>query len=188
LAHRRQAKSNESTQNQKKARRAAGKPNRKRARREPKDDHPQIKSEEIWFYLAADQAASRGAGRCVSEEGARGEAEAAMWRFRGGRRRWLAGRLQVPRRAPRSGWPAEGLWGYQGGQMGQKLPLCAQLGTTRSREDESNEVSEGEVGSKRTSAGCNEVHHIWWGGLISRLLTTEQAIAAPTNTFSCVFF
>ena len=55
--------------------------------------------------------------------------------------------------------------------MGQKLPLCAQLGATRSRQDESKEVSE--VGSKRTSSGCNGVHHVWWGGLIFRLLKPE---------------
>jgi hypothetical protein len=52
--------------------------------------------------------------------------------------------------------------------MGQKLPPCAQLGATRSRQDESKEV--GEVGSKRTSSRCNAVHHVCWGRLISRLL------------------
>jgi hypothetical protein len=52
--------------------------------------------------------------------------------------------------------------------MGQALPLCGHLGAARSRQDESKEV--GEVGSKRTSSGCNGVHHVWWGGLISRLL------------------
>jgi hypothetical protein len=40
----------------------------------------------------------------------------------------------------RSGWPAEGLWGYQERQMGQNLPLCGQLGAARSRQDESKEV------------------------------------------------
>jgi hypothetical protein len=53
--------------------------------------------------------------------------------------------------------------------MGQKLPLCAQLGATRSRQDESKEVCIGEVGSKRTSSGCNGVHHVCWGGQIFRL-------------------
>ena len=52
--------------------------------------------------------------------------------------------------------------------MGQNLPLCAQLGAARSRQDESKEV--GELGSKRTSSGCNGVHHVWWSGLIFRLL------------------
>ena len=42
--------------------------------------------------------------------------------------------------------------------MGQKLPLCGQLGPTRSRQDESKEV--GEVGSKRTFSGCNGVHFL----------------------------
>jgi hypothetical protein len=28
----------------------------------------------------------------------------------------------------------------------------------------------GELGSKRTSSGCNGVHHVWWSGLIFRLL------------------
>jgi hypothetical protein len=51
--------------------------------------------------------------------------------------------------------------------MGQKLPLCGQLGAARSRQDESKEV--GELGSKRTSSGCNGVHHVRWGGLIFRL-------------------
>jgi hypothetical protein len=53
--------------------------------------------------------------------------------------------------------------------MGQNLPLCAQLGAARSRQDESKEA--GELGSKRTSSGCNGVHHVWWGGLIFRLLS-----------------
>jgi hypothetical protein len=55
--------------------------------------------------------------------------------------------------------------------MGQKLPLCAQLGAMRSLQDESKEG--GEVGSKRTSSRCNAVHHVCWGGLISRLLTAK---------------
>jgi hypothetical protein len=59
--------------------------------------------------------------------------------------------------------------------MGQKLPLCAQLGATRSRQDESKEV--GEVGSKRASLRCNAVHHVCWGGLISRLLLRPPAPA-----------
>jgi hypothetical protein len=50
----------------------------------------------------------------------------------------------------------EGLWGYQEGQMGQKLVRFAQLGAARSRQDESIEVHE--VGSKRPSLGCNGVH------------------------------
>jgi hypothetical protein len=80
----------------------------------------------------------------------------------------------VPRRGTfkkkwaKSGWPAEGLWGYQEGQMGQNLPLCGQLRPTRSRQDESKEV--GGVGSKRASSGGNGGHHVWWGGLVSRLL------------------
>jgi hypothetical protein len=57
-----------------------------------------------------------------------------------------------------SGWPAGGLWGYQGRQMGQNLPLCGQLGPTRSRQDESNEVRE--IGSKRTSSGGNGGHAV----------------------------
>jgi hypothetical protein len=44
------------------------------------------------------------------------------------------------RKSGRGGWAAEGLWGYQEGQMGQNLPLCGQLGPTRSRQDESKEV------------------------------------------------
>jgi hypothetical protein len=52
--------------------------------------------------------------------------------------------------------------------MGQKLPLCGQLGAARSRQDESKEV--GEAGSKRTSSGGNGGHHVWWSGLIFRLL------------------
>ena len=55
--------------------------------------------------------------------------------------------------------------------MGQKLPLCGQLGPTRSRQDESKEV--GEAGSKRTSSGGNGGHHVWWSGLIFRLLTND---------------
>ena len=47
---------------------------------------------------------------------------------------------------------------HQGGQMGQNLPLCAQLGATRSRQDESEEV--GEVGSKRTSSGSKGEHFL----------------------------
>jgi hypothetical protein len=43
--------------------------------------------------------------------------------------------------------------------MGQKLPLYGQLGATRSRQDESKEVSE--VGSKRTSSGGKQGgHHV----------------------------
>jgi hypothetical protein len=53
--------------------------------------------------------------------------------------------------------------------MGQKMACLGLRGTTRSRQDEPKEV--GEVGSKRTSSGCNGVHHVWWGGLIFRLLT-----------------
>jgi hypothetical protein len=53
--------------------------------------------------------------------------------------------------------------------MGQKMDCLGHRGTVRSRQDESKEV--GEVGSKRTSSGCNGVHHVvWWGGLIFRLL------------------
>jgi hypothetical protein len=52
--------------------------------------------------------------------------------------------------------------------MGQKLPLCGQLGAARSRQDESKEV--GDAGSKRTSSGGNGGHHVWWSGLIFRLL------------------
>jgi hypothetical protein len=52
--------------------------------------------------------------------------------------------------------------------MGQNLPLCAQLGAARSRQDESKEVHE--AGSKRPSSGCNGVHVVWWIGLIFRLL------------------
>jgi hypothetical protein len=32
---------------------------------------------------------------------------------------------------------AEGLWGYQEGQVGQNVPLCGQLGAARSRQGES---------------------------------------------------
>jgi hypothetical protein len=56
--------------------------------------------------------------------------------------------------------------------MGQNLPLCAQLGATRSRQDESKEV--GEVGSKRSSSGSKGEHHVWWGGLIFRLLPPAE--------------
>jgi hypothetical protein len=43
--------------------------------------------------------------------------------------------------------------------MGQHLPLCGQLGPTRSRQGESKEVSIGGVGSKRTSSGGNATTH-----------------------------
>ena len=52
--------------------------------------------------------------------------------------------------------------------MGQKMACLGHRGTARSRQDESKEV--GGVGSKRASSGCNGVHHVWWGGLIFRLL------------------
>jgi hypothetical protein len=52
--------------------------------------------------------------------------------------------------------------------MGQTLPLCGQLGPTRSCQDESKEV--GEVGSKRTSSRCKEVHVVRCIGLVFRLL------------------
>jgi hypothetical protein len=61
-----------------------------------------------------------------------------------------------------------GLWAYQEGQMGQKRVCFEALRGTRSRQDESIEV--GEVGSKRSSLGCNGVHVVWWIGLIFRLL------------------
>jgi hypothetical protein len=62
----------------------------------------------------------------------------------------LAGASRAPqgghlfRKFGRGGWAAEGLWGYQGGQMGQNLPLCGQLGPTRSRQDESKGVCIGD--------------------------------------------
>jgi hypothetical protein len=56
--------------------------------------------------------------------------------------------------------------------MGQKLPLCGQLGAARSRQDESKEV--GEAGSKRASSGGNGGHHVWWSGLIFRLLRSRR--------------
>jgi hypothetical protein len=58
--------------------------------------------------------------------------------------------------------------------MGQKLPLCGQLGAARSRQDESKEV--GEAGSKRTSSGGNGGHHVWWSGLIFRLLFSGPSL------------
>jgi hypothetical protein len=58
----------------------------------------------------------------------------------------------------------------------QNLPLCAQLGATRSRQDESKEV--GRVGSKRTSSGGNGGHVVRWVGLIFRLL---DACSAPIH-------
>jgi hypothetical protein len=64
--------------------------------------------------------------------------------------------------------------------MGQNLPLCGQLGAARSRQDESKEVG-GQVGSKRTSSGCNGVHHVCWGGLIFRLLRGEIGLATKTQ-------
>ena len=74
--------------------------------------------------------------------------------------------------------------------MGQKLPLCGQLGAARSRQDESKEV--GEAGSKRTSSGGNGGHHVWWSGLIFRLLSpAKRAIlgapgrTSPKNRGSC---
>ena len=69
--------------------------------------------------------------------------------------------------------------------MGQKLPLCGQLGPTRSRQDESKEV--GELGSKRTSSGCNGVHHVWWSGLIFRLLgrcPLSEHAPGPLRTYA----
>jgi hypothetical protein len=57
--------------------------------------------------------------------------------------------------------------------MGQKLPLCGQLlGAARSRQDESKEV--GDAGSKRTSSRGKEGHHVWWSGLIFRLLPISR--------------
>jgi hypothetical protein len=66
--------------------------------------------------------------------------------------------------------------------MGQNLPLCAQLGATRSRQDESKEV--GDVGSKRTSSRSKYEHHVWWGGLIFRLLSmvTEHSLSPTHDT------
>jgi hypothetical protein len=62
------------------------------------------------------------------------------------------------------------LWAYQEGQMGQKMVCFGQLRPTRSRQDESIEVSIGEVGSKRPSLGCNGVHVVRCSGLIFWLL------------------
>jgi hypothetical protein len=59
--------------------------------------------------------------------------------------------------------------------MGQKMACLGHRGTARSRQDEPKEV--GEVGSKRTSSGCNGVHHVWWGGLIFRLLPSRGLVA-----------
>jgi hypothetical protein len=56
------------------------------------------------------------------------------------------------RKFGKGGWAAEGHWGYQGGQMGQNLPLCAQLGAVRSRHDEPNEVGSHEAGRIRRSS------------------------------------
>jgi hypothetical protein len=116
----------------------------------------------------------RGAGRRVPEEGARGGAEAAMGRFRGTfRKNWAKWRLAY--RGPL------GLPGAPNGPKPTPMCLCGQLGPTRSRQDESKEV--GEVGSKRTSSGCNGVHHVWWDGLISRLLPlpTEVPPVQPSS-------
>jgi hypothetical protein len=77
-------------------------------------------------------------------------------------------RARARGRILRSCWAGEGPWAYQEGQLGRNLPLCAQLGAARFRQDESKEVHE--VGSKRPSLGCNGVHVIWWIGLIFRLL------------------
>ena len=98
----------------------------------------------------------------------RGAPAALLGRPSGGRRESggrpaRGGRQPCPVGAPfrkfgRGGWAAEGLWGHQERQMGQKLPLCGQLGPTRSRQDESKEV--GEVGSKRTSSGGNGGHFL----------------------------
>jgi hypothetical protein len=49
----------------------------------------------------------------------------------------------------------------------------------RSRQDESKEV--GGVGSKRTSSRCNEVHHVWWGELVFRLLSHSASRAARAS-------
>jgi hypothetical protein len=61
--------------------------------------------------------------------------------------------------------------------MGQKLPLCGQLGAARSRQDETKEV--GEAGSKRTSSGGNGGHPGWWSGLIFRLLKNARCPGLP---------
>ena len=94
-------------------------------------------------------------------------------------RSWLGApwRPAVPRRGTprffwRSCWAGEGLWGYQEGQMGQNLALCAQLGAARSRQDESIEV--GEVGSKRPSLGGTGGHVVWCSGLIFWLLAITR--------------
>ena len=52
--------------------------------------------------------------------------------------------------------------------MAQKMACLGLRGTARSRQDESKEV--GGVGSKRASSGGNGGHHVWWSGLIFRLL------------------
>ena len=62
--------------------------------------------------------------------------------------------------------------------MGQKLVCFGQLGPTRSCQDESKEVHE--VGSKRPSSGGNGGHHVWWSGLIFRLLPKEISTAPVT--------
>jgi hypothetical protein len=56
--------------------------------------------------------------------------------------------------------------------MGQKMACLGHRGTARSRQDESKEV--GEAGSKRTSSGGNGGHHVWWSGLIFRLLPSAS--------------
>jgi hypothetical protein len=77
-------------------------------------------------------------------------------------------RRRAPREFWRSCWVGEGLWGYQEGQMGQKLVRFGTRRDTRSRQDESIEVSE--VGSKRPSLGGTGGHVVRWIGLIFRLL------------------
>jgi hypothetical protein len=58
--------------------------------------------------------------------------------------------------------------------MGQKMACLGHRGTARSRQDESKEV--GELGSKRTSSRGKEGHHVWWSGLIFRLLPGVAAV------------
>jgi hypothetical protein len=52
--------------------------------------------------------------------------------------------------------------------MAQKMACLGLRGTTRSRQDESKEVHE--AGRIRRSSGGKGGHHVWWGGLIFRLL------------------
>jgi hypothetical protein len=70
----------------------------------------------------------------------------------------------------RSGWPAEGLWGYQGGVKWAKTCPCvgSWLGATRSRQDESNEVHE--AGRIRRSLRGKEGHVVSLYPLIWRSL------------------